>query len=358
MLGLNRSRNLHQRSARSSWRYVGLAFIAACTGTQTTPATDTTVATIEQEVVETEVGGVQVDNESDLVLGLSVQNLERTFFQGLDQGVTRQAEELGVELIVFEAGDDASKQLADVETLLDQQVDGILLSPVDSVQAVDLADKAQQAGVPLLAVANQIGSVEDFGEQHVYEGTVALVTNDDIDMGSKAAELVAAEVGSESVQIAIVEGAAGASNSSLRETGFSRTLDELGVNYEVVASEPGNWNPEDGGQACQRILNASTTIDILFSMSDAMTAGCVDALSPAQLAEIDVVSIGGNQQGIDLVKGGQILGTVCQKPATMGSLALETLVIAIRTGQVDQGLTFYQTPKIAADSTANCEPQW
>lgn len=352
---------------RSVFRYrlvrpaiVLLAFVcltAACSsGGDEPPSTSEAAPTSEPE--SSDFGGVQIDLDKDLVIGVSIRNLEQSFYQGIESGIRQRAEELGVDVVIIGAGDDSDKQAVTFADLISQGVDGILLTPVDSAAAVDMATRAEASGVPVLAVANQIGSVEEFGDQHIYAGTVGFVTADDVDMGRQAANIVADEVGDGDVAIGILEGSPEDSRTTLRNSGFEEQLAERGVDYEIAATVNGNWNAADGAEACTRLLGAAPTIDVLFSMSDEMTSGCLGELPEFQLANTDIVSIGGTATGLELLVENKIVGTVCEKPATMGALALESLIIAIRTGQLDQGLLFYQTPKATVADADVCNPQW
>ncbi len=296
--------------------------------------------------------------ERGATIGVSMQNLSRTFFVGLDAGARGEAANLGATLLVADAEDDPDKQLADVEELIAAGVDGLILSPVDSGAAVDIAALAQQAGVPLIAVANQIGTVEDYGRQFVFPGTVALVTNDDVDMGQKAAELAAQLIGDELARIAVLAGKEGTANAVMRREGFTAGLDQLAIDYEIVGTTAGDWNADGGRLACEGFADLEA-VTMIYSMSDAMTTGCVDALAEAGRADISIVSIGGNAEGIELLLGGGIVGTICQKPSTMGALAVSTMVLALETASFEQGLRFYETPVVTAENqTAVCNPQW
>ena len=287
-----------------------------------------------------------------------MQNLSRTFFVGLEAGARGEAVNLGATLVITDAEDDADKQLADVEDLIALGVDGLIVSPVDSGAAVDIAAAAQEAGVPLVAVANQIGTVEDYGRQFVFPGTVALVTNDDVDMGHKAAELAAQLIGDDQARIAVLAGKNGTANAVMRQDGFTAGLDDLAIDYEIVSTIPGDWNAEGGSEACEEFLSIDG-LSMIYSMSDAMTAGCAQAMADNGRTDIDIVSIGGNAEGIELLLSGGMVGTVCQKPSTMGALAVETLVLALETADFEQGLRFYETPVVTIENqTAVCNPQW
>lgn len=292
------------------------------------------------------------------LVGILMQNTSRTFFQGLETGARARAADLGVELLVHDAEDDADAQLEGARELLAAGVEAIALSPVDSGQAVEIVELAQAAGVPIVSVANQVGRAEEVGPQFVYPGTLALVTNDDVDMGRKAAAFVAQLVGDDAVSIGIIEGKRGTSNVVMRRDGFADELEALAIDYSIAASAPGDWTGEGGFGVCADFA-ALGDIDLIFSMSDAMTAGCAEALDAAGRTDIDVVSIGGNADGIALLKAGAVVGTVCQKPGTMGGMAVELLAESLETETPIVGLRFYETPVVTVENQESaCDPQW
>jgi ribose transport system substrate-binding protein len=110
-------------------------------------------------------------------------------------------------------------------------------------------------------------------------------------------------------------------------------------------------------EACQNALQAYDNIDIIYSMSDEMTSGCVRAIDAAGRDDVQIASIGGNAKGIALIEEGKFKSTVCQKPGTMGATALDVLLDFIVNGN-ERGLEFYDTPVVTVDNLDECVPQW
>src|SRR5690554_3568138 len=65
-------------------------------------------------------------------IGFSISTLNNPFFVTLSEGAKSVSKDLGVELVIIDAQDDASKQASDVEDLIQQGVDLLLINPVDS----------------------------------------------------------------------------------------------------------------------------------------------------------------------------------------------------------------------------------
>ena len=311
-------------------------------------------------------GGDEPAAEDEIIeIGFSVQSISRTFFSGMLAGIEDAKPELeakyGVNISIntMTAQDEASIQEENTNDMIAQGVDGVLFSPVNSGAAPAMVDRLLDAEIPVVAVANQIGSVDEFGRNTIYPGTVGYVTNDDIAMGAKAAEAadaLAADLG-RPARIFILQGTNGAANVPLRQGGFEERLAELGTDWELVDARPGDFSNVVSEQTCQDAVSANPDIDIIFSMSDEMTSGCVRALDSADRLDIGIASIGGNAKGIGLLEDGLMPATVCQKPGTMGATALDVLLDFIVNGN-EQGLVFYETPVVTLDNLDDCIPQW
>jgi len=305
------------------------------------------------------------DDNDQIVIGFSVQSISRTFFSGMLAGIegaeTEMEEKYGVDITILTATaqDEASIQDENTSDLIAAGVDGVLFSPVNSGAATAMVDRLIEAEIPVVAVANQIGSVEEFGRNTIYPGTAGYVTNDDISMGAAAADAAAkiqAELG-RTAKIFILQGTNGAANVPLRQGGFEDRLAELGTDWALLDARPGDFSNVVSEETCQNALQAYTDIDIIFSMSDEMTSGCVRAIQAAGRDEVQIASIGGNAKGIALIQEGAFSSTVCQKPGTMGATALDVLLDAIVNGN-DRGLEFYETPVVTLDNLEDCVPQW
>ena len=72
-----------------------------------------------------------VSTERPLV-GLSVSTQNNPFFVTLVDGAKQKANELGMDLVVVDAGDDSAKQTNDIEDLISRNVKVVIVNPVDS----------------------------------------------------------------------------------------------------------------------------------------------------------------------------------------------------------------------------------
>lgn len=305
-----------------------------------------------------QAGGDKVAaNKEDLTVGVSNLGLSFPFPAAISQGIKDKASELGVEVVEFDAQGKAEKQSNDVQDLIGQSPDGVLLLPVDSGVAAGLVDQLEAAGIPTVAVASQVGDPKTRDIDDVYPGLVALVTQAEVDAGRKAGELALQAV-PDGGKMAVVEGAAGFAEVQTRFEEFLAPAEEAGVEFDVVARQPGDWVPDKAQSACQNMLASNPDIDLFYAQSDDMAVGCAKAVKAAD-SDAAVVGIGGSKLGIDAVKSGEVYGTVCYKPEDMGQLAMQVLYDHL-TGakKYDAEFVTYETPAISKENVEECQPQW
>lgn len=334
-------------SSTSSWRAVtivmAVALIAASCSGGDGPAQDA----LGRPPVE-------LAYTDGLTIGLVVQSEDRAFTKSLIRGAEEAAYRAEAELVIRNAEGSHQTQLQRVRKLIFDGVDALIVSPVDSEQATVIADVAHGANVPLLAVSNQIGSVEDFGAQYVYPGTVGLIANDDLHIGRIAAGFVQEPVGA---NIAVLQGDPSAATSNLRLAGFTAALDSLGVNYEIVSRLTGGWESEGAVEACDAFA-ATGNVDLVYSMSDEMTSSCLSRFEFAGQPDVRFISIGGSSRGRALLAIDSLIGAVCQAPRELGQLAVETMVEAFESGDHDQGLKISLAKELTKNTLSDCREGW
>lgn len=308
------------------------------------------------------LGGVAYgQNSSEMfVIGAAHQGLSRPINVSGSEGVREAAEELGVDLRETDAQDKFDKQLNDVQDLLAQGIDGLLVFPADSGGALEFIDMAKNAGVPIIGVTTPIGVPDPNDPYRPAEGLSGFVTWDDVGAGEIAAEAVMAHFGErdEPVEIAVLEGRSGYLSVDLRRRAFDTTLDEAGYPYEVVGAQPGDWTQEKGEAVCQNFIAANPELDAIYSMSDEMSVGCARAIEGTG-SDAALFSVGGSAKGIDLIRSGAMIATVCYKPKDNGYLAMHAMVELLKGGEAKtDAATVSDSPAVTINNLDDCEPQW
>ncbi|MBV9228950.1 MAG: sugar ABC transporter substrate-binding protein [Chloroflexi bacterium] len=288
------------------------------------------------------------------LVGESNLGLSFPFPASIGRGIKEEANKLGVRLIELDAQGSAEKESNDVQDLLARKPDGILLLPLDAGLAAQLVDKINVTHIPVIAVASAAG--KDRPLKDVYPGLTALFTQDEYKAGAEAAQM-ALKALPNGGKVAIVEGQAGFAEVQEREQDFKTTLDQSGK-YTVVANQPGDWLPDKGQAACANMLVSHPDISLFYAESDDMAVGCTKAVTAAKSHAL-VIGVGGSHAAIEAIKNGQLFGTICYKPETLGQLSMDALYQQL-TGKEHYAHTFltYDIPTITKDNVDQCVSQW
>ena len=187
-------------------------------------------------------------------------------------------------------------------------------------------DKANEANLPYVSVAVQVGDPEKVPFREVYPGLSALVGQDYIVSGQRMGEAVAAKLPKDrTVKIGIVEGQPGYALVGQLNQGFREALDAAGLQYEIVFSQPTDWTPAKGQEVCQNGLVANPDIDLIFSHAEDMAIGCAKALEDAGSKALLVTAAGGSKLGTPLIKSGAIDLSMCEAWVHTGELGAQAL---------------------------------
>lgn len=98
----------------------------------------------------------------ELTIGYTVQSMENAYFVAIVDGMKKAAEERGINLIVSDAAADASKHINAIEDFIAQDVDAIIISPVDQEAVVDAVKDAQAAGIPVVSLDQKVTGSDAF----------------------------------------------------------------------------------------------------------------------------------------------------------------------------------------------------
>lgn len=257
-----------------------------------------------------EGGDVEEKDASELVVGVSISTLNNPFFVSLDEGIAELANEKGAKVKSVDAQNDTAKQTNDIDDLIQQQVDILLINPVDSSAITPAVESANAAGIPVITIDRS----SDGGE------VLTLVASDNAEGGEMAAEYIL-EISGENVKTVQLEGVPGASAARERGRGFTAIAEE---SLDLIDTQTANFDRAEGLTVMENMLQANPDIEAVFAQNDEMALGAIEAIEAAGLADkIQVVGFDGTEDGIKAVEEGRLSATVAQQPEEMGRLAIQ-----------------------------------
>ncbi len=248
------------------------------------------------------------------------------FFATMENAAKAYAEaNPGVEIVYGQgtSATDIEGQIALIESMVTQGVQGIALTPVDPTVAPAL-DDAVEAGVKIVLMDNSIPG---------WENLTALATTDNYAAGVIAGKHLATLL-SDGDTLGILEGVPGVPALDDRVNGMLEGLG--GVDVEIVGRGATNCTEELGINVAEDLLTANPELDAIYAACGPPAAGAARAIENAGIAPDDIVLVGfdfccGEAEALE---AGIEDATVAQFPSKMAELGVDALVKAIRGDQV------------------------
>jgi len=232
----------------------------------------------------------------------------------------------GVEIIFGQgtSATDIEGQIALIESMVTQGVQGIAVTPVDPTVAPAL-DKAIEAGVKVVLMDNNIPD---------WDGRTALATTDNYAAGKIAGEYLKSVL-QDGDTLGILEGVPGVPSLDDRVKGMLEGLE--GVDVDIVGRGATNCTEELGINVAEDLLTANPDLKAIYSACGPPAAGAARAIENAGIANDAIVLVGfdfccGEAEALE---AGTEDATVAQFPAKMAELGVDALVKAIRGEQVE-----------------------
>jgi ribose transport system substrate-binding protein len=258
-------------------------------------------------------------------IGLSISTLNNPYFVTLRNGAQDAAKKEGAQLIISDAQNDAATQQDDVQNYVTQQVDAILVNPVDSESIVPAIQAANQADIPVIAL-----------DRGASGGEIAtLIVSDNVEGGRMAGKELIELVGSGPV--AQLEGIPGASPTRDRGQGFEEVINGQDA-VELVASQTANFVREEGLTVTENILQSNPEIKGIFAQNDEMALGAVRALKNRAGTDVKIVGFDGVEEALKAVQSGKMNATVAQQPDRIGSLGVENAIKVVDGESVEKNI--------------------
>ncbi len=224
--------------------------------------------------------------------------------------------------------DDRSAQINVVENFIGQEVDGIVLAPLDSKALVAPVIKAERAGIPTV--------IFDSGLE--YEGIASFAATDNYKGGRMAGEYLV-ELLEGKGKVIMLRFMVGSASSTAREQGFLDVVSRY-PDIQLLSTDKYTGATRDTAHtASQNILNRfGDEVDGIFMPNESSTNGMLLALRAIGRAGGDVKFVGfdGGDQNVQGVEAGDIQGIVIQDPFKMGYVGVKLMIQHLQGQSVKQ----------------------
>ncbi len=223
----------------------------------------------------------------------------------------KTAEEGGYQVLVQSADHDAAKQVAQAENVITQGVDAIVIQPVDFNVAANIAEMANEAGIPIASYDDLILGAKQ----------TAFIGRDPREGGASAARAIVAAV--PKGNYALIGGDPGQTGSTQMQEGYHMVVDPLATkgDIKIVLDQfsPG-WKTEAAQAHAENALTQNDNhIDAFLVSYDGMSVGVLQAIDGANLKPGSIPVTGQDMElaAAQAIVEGRMFGSVWPAPDEM-----------------------------------------
>ncbi|MCY4446813.1 MAG: substrate-binding domain-containing protein [Rhodobacteraceae bacterium] len=201
-----------------------------------------------------------------------------TFYHSVEYGVSQNLDKIG-RFIVTDANGDPTKQISDIQDLLEQDTDLLLVNPATADALDPILGRTMRQGVPVVTVARRVESDTSF---------VSFITASDTALARMSATWMA-ETLDGSGRVVLLPGLAGASPAEMRLQAAKEVFAQF-PGIEIVDTQYTGWSPANGRQIMAAIIQreGAENIDGVWADSGLQGSGSVEAFIGAGVTGADI----------------------------------------------------------------------
>ncbi|HET6413201.1 MAG TPA: sugar ABC transporter substrate-binding protein [Anaeromyxobacter sp.] len=269
-----------------------------------------------------------------LTIAFSFQDLETEFWVAGHKAIAETLAKRGFKVIEKNCSKDANLQLEQVKGLLTQNVDGVIIIPVDGELAVTIGKLANQAQVPY-GVFNRPPSNK--------EAKALVVVADNRKIAADAVDYMAQQAKKlgRKVTPAIMVGDLGDPNAVGRRQGFYDIIEKYPDLWTGKPIEiPTKWDANVGLANLQSAVQANPNIDFLFTSSDFLFPVIKSVLAPLGKWEksgnqkhVILGGLDGDKTACGLIRDGYLDSTGVQNLFAEAEMITDAITAAVSAGE-------------------------
>ena len=272
-------------------------------GSETTAAESTSTTEAEAEPC----------GDGDVLVGYSTP-IPQPAFEIISGQIEQGATDAGYSFTAAIANLDPNKQVADIDSMVQQGADVIVVAPVDENAVAPALQRAEEAGV--IIVGHDVK-----GEGGPY---ITSVGTSAADASRESATYLQDLVGDGPV--AVIEGPTFAAALVERNEAFAAAAAEVGLN--IVDTETNlDITPEGGRVIAERLRQEFPDLAGIWAFNDVTALGVASAIGDG--FEPAVVSINADPDAVAAIEAGRITASYDLQPAVTGHALVEVINAAL-----------------------------
>jgi ribose transport system substrate-binding protein len=261
-------------------------------------------------------------------IALVMKSLANEFFKTMEDGARAHQHAHSAEYELLATGikdeQDVAGQVRLVEQMIADRASALVIAPADSKALVSACRKAQEAGVVVVNIDNQLDAAV-LAERRIQ---IPFVGPDNRKGARAVGEYLARRL-AKGDKAAILEGVPNAFNGVERKRGFEAAMQDAGI--VVAASQSAAWETAKANQVASALLSEIPDLKAFLCANDSMALGAVSALKSADRRDVLVVGFDNITAVRELVKDGRILATADQHADRLAVFGIEYALEMLKT---------------------------
>ena len=279
----------------------------------------------------TTVGGATVfaaDEKAegnDYTIAYVPTTMNNPFWTAMMGGIKEEMEAKGMDvdkqLVTVDANSDQATMNNYVNDLIAQQVDAIILAPMDCTAVTEALTACEEAGIPVINVDTAVDATDK---------VVSIIASDNYKAGVECAEDMMSKL-DKGAKIAVMDQPSGTACVQ-REKGF---LDTAGDYFEIVSTTDTEGDTAKTRTAAEDVLTADDDLAGFFCINDMGALGCVQAAQAAGKEDLLIYGVDGNPDFMGYVADGSATASAAQQPSVIGQKALDAAIDTLDGKEVE-----------------------
>lgn len=213
-----------------------------------------------------------------------------------------------------EANMDPQKQLNQIDDAIMQEVDAIVVVPIDYSGVTPGVQAANQAGIPVICLG-----IESEGGDYTFVGC------QNRDAGVMQADYMA-EVLPQNAKVLYLSGTPGLYHSVERHDGFYDTMAEKRPDVEILGEMTGEYTRDKAQKVVEDWCQSYPEFDAIVCANDQMALGAIEALKAANRLEgVLVAGVDATDDAMNKIKEGEMAISIRQSADALAQYCYETL---------------------------------
>ncbi len=282
-------------------------------------------------------------SDEPLVVGYATKSATNTGWIIINNGAQQAADDYGVELMMIgpPKENDIAGQLGVVEDMINSGVDALAIAPTDSAGIVSVVEKANEAGIPVVAVDTGIAGGE----------IVSHVATDNYAAAAVGGEWMGEQLGGTG-NVVMINGMVAQETGAARRDGFYDAITAKYPDINIVTEITADWQAEKALAGIEDAMQANDKIDGVFCAWDGGTIAVLSALEQAGITdEVVLLGFDCDPNALAAMLENKVDGDVAQFLYQIGYQGIEAAIKAAMGEEVEARIdtgTMIVTPENAA----------